>query len=40
MNLTVKINCEILAEYESYVVLAMFIDGKFSKVLTVNIDED
>jgi len=40
MNLTVKIHCELLAEYESYVVLAMFIDGKFSKVLTINLDEN
>lgn len=38
-KITVKIETEIIAEYENYIVLALYMDGKFSGTLTADLDE-
>lgn len=38
-TLTVKLHSEVIAEYENYVVLAVYADGKFSCTLTIDLDE-
>jgi hypothetical protein len=38
-KITVKLHTEVIAEYENYVVLALYVDGKFSSTLTIDLDE-
>lgn len=37
-NLTVNISTEILAKYDNYIVLAVYMDGKFSNTLTIDLN--
>lgn len=38
-SITVNLRAELLAEYEGYAAIAVFVDGKMSRVLTVKTDE-
>lgn len=38
-KITVKLQSEIIAEYENYVVFALYADGRFSGTLTIDIDQ-
>jgi hypothetical protein len=39
-KLTVKVTTEIIAEYEQYIVMAIYLNGKFSKVFTIDLYEE
>lgn len=38
-KIKVKLDSILIAEYENYVVYAIYINGKFSSTLTINLDE-
>jgi len=39
-SIKVNIRAELLAEYEGYATIAIFMNGKMSRVLTVKLDDE
>lgn len=38
-QLKVKLDAVLIAEYENYIVYALYMNGKFSSAITMNLDE-
>lgn len=38
-NIKVKLKAVLIAEYQNYIVYALYINGKFSRTITMDTDE-